>query len=185
MKNIYVIISHTGTLLSRIIRKLTGDKYTHASIGLEEDLDEMYSFGRINPYNPLIGGFVKESPRYGTMKRFRFADIAVLKIPVPSEKFSEINDYITNMYRNRGKYHYNYLGLFLAKFGIHRRRKNCFYCSEFVQDILEKFNLITRDDFSGVMRPAELLNLNSGRIIYQGKLNNYALLHNKKIQAFN
>lgn len=173
MKNVYVIVSHTGTLLSRIIRKLTGDKYTHASIGFEEDLSEMYSFGRIFPYNPLLGGFVKESPLYGTMKRFRFADIVVLKISVPAEKFAEINTYIVNMYRNRDKYHYNYIGLFLAKFGIHRRKKNYFYCSEFVQDILEKFDLVAKDEFNGVVRPAELLNIKQGKVIYRGKLCNY------------
>lgn len=186
MKNIYLIISHTGTLLSRIIRRLTGDKYTHASIGFEENLNEMYSFGRVYPRNPLIGGFVKESPHYGTMKRFRLADIVILKIPVPNEKFSEINDYITNMYRNRDKYHYNYVGLFLAKFGIHRQRKNHFYCSEFVKDILKRFDLVAKNEFNGVVRPAELLHMKRGEVIYRGKLCNYALTYvNKKVVDLN
>ena len=38
MKKIYVVLSHTGTLLSRIIRLNTGAEYTHASIALDENL---------------------------------------------------------------------------------------------------------------------------------------------------
>lgn len=72
MKHIYVVISQTASIVSRLIRWSTGDPYTHASISLDQNLDEMYSFGRIFPNNPLIGGFVKESPRYGTMKKIQY-----------------------------------------------------------------------------------------------------------------
>ena len=36
----------------------------------DRDLERMYSFGRRHPYNPFWGGFVIESPRTGTFKRF-------------------------------------------------------------------------------------------------------------------
>ena len=61
-KQLYIVISQTGTLLSRILKALTGAEYNHASISLSEDLEEMYSFGRRYPYNPFWGGFVMESP---------------------------------------------------------------------------------------------------------------------------
>ena len=71
MKNtVYIVISQTGTALSRVLKFITGAKYNHASISLVPDLSKMYSFGRVNPYNPVHGGFVVESPHYGTFKRF-------------------------------------------------------------------------------------------------------------------
>ena len=69
-KQLYIVISQTGTLLSRILKQITGAEYNHASISLSRDLERMYSFGRRHPYNPFWGGFVIESPRTGTFKRF-------------------------------------------------------------------------------------------------------------------
>lgn len=64
-KQLYIVISQTGTLLSRILKQITGAEYNHASISLSRDLERMYSFGRRHPYNPFWGGFVIESPRTG------------------------------------------------------------------------------------------------------------------------
>ena len=66
---VYIVISQTGTILSRIIKFLTRKEYNHASISLKDDLSVMYSFGRKNPYNPFLGRFVEESPDFGTFKR--------------------------------------------------------------------------------------------------------------------
>lgn len=50
MKKIYIILTFTGTALSRIIKFATKVEFAHVSIALDEELNEMYSFGRINPY---------------------------------------------------------------------------------------------------------------------------------------
>lgn len=174
MKHIYIVVSQTGSIVSRIIRLVTGDRYTHAAISLDEDLNEMYSFGRIHPNNPVIGGFVRESPSYGTMKKFRMADIVVIKLSVQEEQYREINGYIASMYAERKKYHYNYIGLFLARNGLHYRRANSFYCSEFVKDLLERFHLVGDGEFGDVVRPIEFLDLKEGEIVYRGKLCEFA-----------
>ena len=71
MKKIYIILTHTGTILSRIIRHWTKDEFSHISISLDKDLEEMYSFGRLNPYNAFVGGFVREGLDKGTFARFK------------------------------------------------------------------------------------------------------------------
>lgn len=53
MKQIYFVITHTGTILSKIIKWYTKEKFTHVSIALDFQLTRMYSFGRLNPYNPF------------------------------------------------------------------------------------------------------------------------------------
>ena len=58
MKKIYIILTHTGTFLSRVIKAFTGNKFTHVSIALDRNMEYMYSFGRLRPYNPFLGGFV-------------------------------------------------------------------------------------------------------------------------------
>ena len=60
MKRIYFVLTYSGTALGQIIRFKTRKKYTHVSISLDESLEKMYSFSRINPYNCFIGGFMHE-----------------------------------------------------------------------------------------------------------------------------
>ncbi len=170
MKHIYIVVSATDSIVAKIIRAVTGDRYSHASISLEDNLNEMYSFGRVHPNNPFYGGFVKESIAYGTMKRFKKSEAVVIRLTVSKDKYAEINEYIKNMYINRKKYHYNYLGLFLAKLGIHRRRANAYYCSEFVKELLDKFDIVKEGEFGDVVRPVELLRLKKGEIVYRGRL---------------
>ncbi|MCQ2382839.1 MAG: hypothetical protein MJ060_03325 [Clostridia bacterium] len=175
MKFVYVVLCRTGTILSRVISKLTGDWFTHASISLDDNLQTMYSFGRLWSHNPWIGGFVKESINYGTMRRFRNADTLVMRVEINDEKYAEIVQYLNTMYAERRKYKYNYLGVFLSKWKVRvrSRKANRFYCSEFVNDCLERFGIIRQGEFGTVVRPMELLKLQQagkGKIIYRGAL---------------
>lgn len=81
-KQLYIVLSQTGTVLSRILKFTTGAEYNHSSISLSEDLSKMYSFGRKNPYNPFWGGFVKESPHTGTFKRFQGTKVIIFAVEI-------------------------------------------------------------------------------------------------------
>ena len=91
-RQLYIVISQTGTLLSRILKQITGAEYNHASISLSRDLERMYSFGRRHPYNPFWGGFVIESPRTGTFKRFSETKVLVLSVSVTEEQHAELKE---------------------------------------------------------------------------------------------
>ena len=169
---IYIILSKTGTILSKIIGIFTKEEYRHASISLDGDLDTMYSFGRINPYNPFWGGFVTESPRYGTFKRFRNTKVLVLKVPVSAEKYSELEYNIQEVKRNKHKYLYNYPGLMLAAFNLRFKHKNWYYCSEFVHEELVKAGIIeTLTD--GIVNPMIFTGIEKANIFYTGLLTDY------------
>ena len=45
MQKIYIMVSYTGTILSNLIRFYTKKEYTHVSISLDVELNELYSFG--------------------------------------------------------------------------------------------------------------------------------------------
>ena len=137
-KQLYIVISQTGTLLSRILKQITGAEYNHASISLSRDLERMYSFGRRHPYNPFWGGFVIESPRTGTFKRFSETKVLVLSVSVTEEQHAELKEMLDVMWKRRRKYSYNYIGLCLAYFHIVWKQEGCYYCSEFVGELLAK-----------------------------------------------
>ena len=109
-RQLYIVISQTGTLLSRILKQITGAEYNHASISLSRDLERMYSFGRRHPYNPFWGGFVIESPRTGTFKRFSETKVLVLSVSVTEEQHAELKEMLDVMWKRRRKYSYNQTG---------------------------------------------------------------------------
>lgn len=50
MKKIYIILTQSGTIFSKILRLFTKEKYNHSSICLKDNFKTFYSFGRIHPY---------------------------------------------------------------------------------------------------------------------------------------
>ena len=127
MKKIYIIVSHTGTVLSRIIQCYTRDEYSHVSIALDKDLEEMYSFGRLNPYNPFYGGFVHERVNEGTFKRFKNTRSCVYSLEVEEYQYRKIKKIIQRFAYHRKAYKFNVLGLFAVGFKIkirHGQYKN-------------------------------------------------------------
>ena len=172
-RTVYIVISQTGTMLSMILKALTKAEYNHASISLDPKLDTMYSFGRLNPYNPFVGGFVTESPRYGTFKRFSKTTAIVLSMNVSEEQYAMLEQKLESMCANKKKYHYNYLGLFLAGIHIPYKQKRCYYCSEFVKEMLVRSNIRGAKDIDPIVKPIHFLHLPDTAQIYHGKLCDY------------
>ena len=177
-KQLYIVISQTGTILSRILKLITGAEYNHASLCLTPDLDIMYSFGRKISFFPFWGGFVTESPYFGTFKRFRNTKIILLSLTVDADIYNKIDDLIHNMVINRKKYGYNYWGLWLAAFKIVHKSRNRYYCSEFVRDVLQENNINGADKLCEIVEPMHFINLPDVTRIYCGKLRDYRSLEN-------
>ncbi len=172
-KSVYIVVSQTGTILSRIIKGLTRKEYNHASLSLNEDLHIMYSFGRKYPYNPFYGSFVKESAEWGTFKRFDKTKIIVLKIPVEEYEYDGICEAIDYIADHPENYGYNYIGLFLAIFRIHFRTSKRYYCSEFVKDMLVKNNVEGASNLGKIPHPMCFLKMPNVERVYSGMLTDY------------
>lgn len=173
-QHVYIVVSQTGTLLSRIMKLITKAEYNHASISLAPDLDTMYSFGRLHPYNPFWGGFVTESPRWGTFKRFSKTRIVVLDLAVTEEQYQQIQSRIRAISANRRHYHYNYLGLYLAAFRIPYHHKRCYYCSEFVNHLLARCEIRGAKNTRSIVQPMHFLSLPEAKPLYTGQLIDYS-----------
>lgn len=171
-KKVYIVLSQTGTILSRILKLVTRAPYNHSSIALTEDLQTMYSFGRLHPYNPFHGGFVQESPDHGTFKRFKDTRVLVLETEVSSDAYSEIGQIIQQMMMEQAHYHYNYWGLLLAALRIPFKKHNCYYCSEFVKAMVLRMDIPGAEEIPAIVKPIHLLAVPHKKV-YVGKLRDY------------
>jgi len=173
MKKIYIILTHTGTILSKIIKEFTKDEFSHVSIALDKELNRMYSFGRLNPYNAFYGGFVHEYINEGTFKRFYKTRAKIYSLEISDEQYKEISKNIIKFEQSKDKYKFNTVGLFAV--GIHKRvqEENRFYCAEFVKYILEKSGIKTK--LPEIIKPEDFKKLDGLKEIYSGSLRQYQL----------
>ena len=171
MKEIYIVLTHTGTVLSRVIRLFTGAEFSHCSIALDAELKEMYSFGRLNPKNPFIGGFVHESPQHGTFGRFTNTYTAIDAIRVTNEQYDDIREIIDDIRIFRSGYKFNVAGMFAAGLHVKIKRDNAFYCAEFTRHVIERagINLYLPD----AVRPEDFKFIYGSKKIYSGLLRKY------------
>ena len=172
-KKIYVLLTHTGTILSKMVKKHTGGDYNHASISIDDSLENMYSFSRVNPYIAFIGAFMKENYKTGTFKRFKKTKAELIEFTVSEKTYTEIVSFLEKEYAERKKYGYAYRGLFKAGKGIVYRKKNAFYCSEFCWYVLEKFGVLEKRLGKEVILPMDFIEKTNGKIVYKGLLNEY------------
>ena len=172
MKKIYLLLTYTGTPLAKIIKIYTRCKYSHVSIALDKNLDELYSFGRINAYNPFLGGFVHEGIHFGTFKRFKKTLSEVYSLEISDEKYDKLKSLIKTMEKNKSIYKFNKIGLFLSAFNINYNPNNKFYCAEFVKFVLDETNTII--NLPNPIKPQHFRNLDNTKLIYRGLLQNYS-----------
>lgn len=169
MKTIYIILTNTGTMLSKIIYAYTGNMYTHISIALQEKPYEFYSFGRLNPYNAFLGGFVKEGVNVGTFKRFCNTKAAIYTLQVTESQYNSIKKQIYSFSIYKKNYSFNVIGMFLVPLKVKINKHNSFYCAEFVYYILKLAHIDT-NNLPKIIKPIDFLKLDNLHLIYKGYL---------------
>ena len=172
MQKIYIVLTHTGTLLSNLIKLYTKNDYSHVSLAFDEDLNEMYSFGRIYTYNAFIGGFVREYLDSGTFKRFKNTTTSVYELEVSDIQYKEIKNKVVMMYEKRREYKFNFIGVFFVMFHKKIKRKNALYCAEFVKYALASGD-VDMKYLPDVIKPEDFKKVKDVKLIYKGKLKDY------------
>ena len=172
-KKIYIVLTHTGTVLSSVIKFYTRAEFSHVSLSLDEKLLEMYSFGRINPYNPFIGGFVHEGIEKGTFKRFKNTKTEIYSIGLNEKQYKNIKRMIKQFKKRKKIYKFNVIGMFGSAFNLKYRKENYFYCAEFVKYIVEKAKIDL--NLPELIKPIDFRYVNNIELEYRGMLRNYRL----------
>lgn len=171
-QEIYIVLTYTGTFLSRFIKIYTGDEFSHVSLSLDKNLNEMYSFGRLNPYNPFIGGFIHEKIDDGTFKRFPKTKAAIYALRVTPHQYNKIKQIIKVMKKERSNYKFNIIGLFAIGLNIKYQKANAFYCAEFVKYLIDEANI--NINLPVLVKPNDFKKIEKLKLKYQGTLKNYS-----------
>jgi len=173
-RTVYIILTDTGTLFTRMVKLYTRNPFNHSSIAFDHHLTEVYSFGRKKPGNPFIGGFVQENINEGLFKN---ATCAIYSLNVKERDFNRMQQYIKKIEDQKEYFRYNLIGLFAVMMNKQLQRNNAFFCSQFVATVLSHNKSIHFEKPPSLTTPQDLLKDPALTLEYKGPLQNY---HNAK-----
>lgn len=166
----YILLTNSGSFLTKLIKLYTRKPYNHASIAFDNELSEVYSFGRKTARNPFIGGFVKEEVRAGL---FTHADCAIYSFTVTEDQMQKLKHYLQEIEAQKKHYRYNFLGLFGVMFNKPIDRKKAYFCSQFVATLLIECNINHFEKPPSLIAPHDLQKVCKFQFVYEGKLKEY------------
>lgn len=170
---IYIMLSYTGTLLSKIVKIYTLKQYSHVSVSLDLELDSLYSFGRTYPRNPFIGGFIREDIDGGTYKIFKNTKCRIYELEVTMLQYKDLKDFIDAFMDEQDRYKFNIVGLLGTVVKKPLNRENHYFCSQFVGKALLDSNIYDFNRDVGILKPIEFEDIPGLVSIYEGKLCDY------------
>lgn len=170
---VYIMLSDTGTMFTKTIKQYTKAPYNHASISFDTELNELYSFGRKKPHNPIYGGFVREDVLNGTYKHFPKTTCAIYQLPVDERTIEKMRRIINRFEKNKEKYSYNLMGLFGIALKEPIEPGASYFCSQFVADILKRSGIKLWSKIPSLVEPEDFRKSDKLSLIYEGKLNEY------------
>lgn len=166
-RHIYILLTDTGTLLGRMIKWYTKEPLSHASLVLDQELQEIYSFGRKKPGNPFNGGFVRENLE-GTL--LRDASCVLYRCSVSHKTYDRLCRQVQEMHRCRHLYKYSVLGLLGVIINRAWCRENAFFCSQFVASVLEENGAVHLAKPPALTTPGDLATLAELAPIFRGSV---------------
>lgn len=132
---VYIMLVHSGTAVSNVIKKVSHSEYSHASISFDSSMSKMYSFARKDPKNPFIGGFRYESIGKGFYEK-KEVPYGVYVVPCTEDQIKRMKKRLAYFEKNQEKFTFDFVGLVTNYAGIVNNPAYSWFCSRFVADIL-------------------------------------------------
>lgn len=188
MKKIYILLTRSDTIVSKLISAATSDEYTHVSICFNSSMKLFYSFARKYVHSPLPAGLRRERLDKGFFKLNPHIPCALYSLDVENEAFYKAKSHVKLMMKHSDSYRFNIYGLFLCKINIPLKRKHHYFCSQFVSEVLKESNAIRLPKAASLMRPVDYTTLPELNEIYTGSigglvnfLSRRKIIHTKQI----
>ena len=170
MKTIYILLTRSGTLLSKLVYAATGASYTHASMAFDEELNCLYSSTRKNGYTMFPAGPSKEYLNKGVFLLRDNAPCALYALEVSDEAYFCALHRAEEFMRHSEEYSFNTLGLILCGLHIRWQRRHHYFCSQFVSEVLEQSGALALPKDSTLMHPSDYTTLPGLECLYTGPL---------------
>lgn len=159
---IYVLLVRYPDIFSRIFRFISRANYSHASIGVSGSMGTFYSY--------VTTGFRKELPREHPRFRKREIPCSLYRVEISNETYNETKAALSEHERQAHKFKYSTLGVILCYLRIAYKRRNRYFCSQFVSEILQQTDAVPLKKRSYLYLPDDFMATEELSLCFSGKL---------------
>ena len=170
MKKVYIMLTRTQSIVSKIVYFFTRASYTHASLVFDKGFNEIYSSTRKNGVTLFPAGPAREYLDRGFFARHGKTPCAVYEFEVTEEVYDKLYAETMSFINNSDCYKFNVWGLVSCKFGIPLYRKNKYFCSQFVAEILSRCDAVPLPKETGLMRPSDYMTMPELTRVFEGDI---------------
>lgn len=161
-RKLYILLTRFPGKSAIAIHALTRCYYTHASIGLEEDMNTFYSVvGK--------GLIVEKITRYVRPDRDPFP-CQLYELEVSEKTYACVKCLLEKCVEHKDRFSYSKLGVVLCLLRIPFRRKYKYFCSQFVADILQHTQAAQLKKDPTLYHPGDFRKMPGMRLHFQGNL---------------
>lgn len=143
MKTIYILLTKSNTILSRLVHLITADSYTHVAISFEGDLQPLYSSSRKNGRTLFPAGPCAEQLHQGYYRKNAQIPCILYELKVSDESYVKAKKEV---------------------------QQNHFFCSQFVSEVLSKSNALSLPKDASLMKPSDYMHLPEQLCRFRGQL---------------
>lgn len=159
-RKIYILMTQYPGRDAKFLRWYMGFPYTHTSVGLEEDMDTFYTF-------TSKGYLVESITRYEKPDRPSFP-CALYEIIVTKEVYKSVKAMVHDYKARKRMLKYSTLGLIMCFLRIPFKRKDRYFCSQFVAEVLQKCKVLKLKKRSSLYFPKDFIKHKELKLIFTG-----------------
>jgi DNA polymerase III alpha subunit (gram-positive type) len=137
-KYVYVLLTDTKSMFSKVARHITGDPYNHVSVALDDTLTTGFTFNISNGLS-RTGGFLREDLK----KEMRGSRYSMYRVAVTPEMYLKLENRLNDYFTKVSETSYNFFGLVnaIARKGIFKDEEGQMICSQFVASLLHEIGI--------------------------------------------
>lgn len=134
---VFIVLQHSGTALATVIKKMTGNEFSHACISFNPYLDPLYSFGNKKSTTLKADpGFVIQHGRHSDFYNNYTVRYAVYVMYVNEEAHKAMKATLREFIKRKHELKYDFVSLIYAWLGKETEKSEKYFCSKFVAKVL-------------------------------------------------
>ena len=149
MKQISILLTKYSDWTSRLIHWMSGRGYTYSSIALEDSPERYFSFNH--------RGFTEETLE--KHRRHGVRQSRCYQIQVSDEVYAALESRIQWFLTHRTRFRYSRFGVFCCLLHIPFRRKDQYFCSQFVAELLADSGAVSLSRNPTLFQPNHFIEL--------------------------
>lgn len=172
IRPVFVVLSYTNTPAGKIIKRVTGQEYTHACISFDSDMTNMLSFNMVVA-DQDHSGFADNESFYSGGYLNDNAYYLIYMYLAPENQYNAMLKFVDKVKKNKDEFRYSFKGLFNYLIGRGKEYPNEKFCSEFVASVLKAGNPKLFDKSSNLYSPGDLETVKKLTFVDKGLIKDY------------